>query len=218
MAGLGLIVTGAALLNYRKAKSEYDSLVEQRDGLMAVIDSYNQHRLDPYVDSIDTQDTQFPQGLQYSTLLRVANLVGQIMRVHTSVIMTNTNDKPIILHRIAADCSLYGEELTVINYSTKAAVPQEVVKLIELQPGETLEVQLPKGVAAPSVIGRLRDDICAACGKKLITSCWKVNLDGIEAAKIRIDWSWKEDTTAIKAGIVNNKPGVLRYCGEAGLN
>lgn len=218
MVGLGIIATGVALLNYRKAKNEYDSLVEQRDGLMAVIDSYNQHRLDPYVDSIDTQDTQFPQGLQYSTLLRVANLVGQIMRVHTSVIMTNTNDKPIILHRIAADCSLYGEELTVANYSTKAAVPQEVVKLIELQPGETLEVQLPKGVAAPSVIGRLRDNICAACGKKLITSCWKVNLDGIEAAKIRIDWSWKEDTTAIKAGIVNNKPGVLRYCGEAGLS
>lgn len=218
MAGLGIIATGAALLNYRKAKSEYDSLVEQREGLMAVIDSYNQHRLDPYVDSIDTQDTQFPQGLQYSTLLRVANLVGQIMRVHTDVVMTNTSDRSIILHRVAADCSLYGEDISVINLYAQTNVVQEEVKLVELKPGETYCARLPKGVAKPSIIGRLRDDICAACGKKLITSCWKVNLDGIEAAKIRIDWSWKEDTTAIKAGIVNNKPGVLRYCGEAGLN
>ena len=217
MAGLGLIATGAAFLNFRKAKAEYDALIEQRDGLLAVIDTYNQHRLDPLVDAIDENETQFPRGLQYSTLLRVANLVGKVMYVHTSVVLTNTSDQPIVLNYIAADCHLYDETLKVISISTQKEVAQEVVKLIELKAGEMIEVQLPMGVSGISDMGRLRSDICAAAGKRLITSCPKLNIEGVESADIMIKWSKKESTTDVHTGVVKGKPGVLRYCGEAGL-
>ena len=263
MAGLGLIATGAALLNYRKAKSEYDSLVEQRDGLMAAyesinsaVDQYNEHKYDSqeqpetaqednsYLDRIDTKPNDMPKGLKVTTMLRVANLVGQLFYGRTSVFLENTGDEPIFVRRVEAECSVL--DLALIAFKPGLSNLKRQIKVAQvagvgkaIQPGEMLEVQLDKFVSGlGEKQGELRDLICEANGKKLITSCGKTNIDGGEKADILIQWiegdSWSypedrniwsdmgKDIPAAELGLKQaywiNKPGVLRYCGEAGLN
>ena len=90
-----------------------------------------------------------------------------------------------------------------------------------IKPGMVMEIYLPHGVSAiidpetgESKMGWLRDIICQACGKNLITSCPKVFIEDIETANIRL--SWTEETEGVEhTCILRNKPGTLRYCGEA---
>lgn len=216
MVGLGIIATGAAFLNMRKRKKEYEELVEKREGLVAAINAYNSSSYDAYINSIDTKETDAPAGVTVTTLLRVANLVGKLMRVRASIILTNTGTKPIYIHSVAADCKIFGEYLGIGN-TDGVRVSQEIVSLKELQPGDPMEIQLRGGICQFKEISRLREAICAAAGKRLITSCPKLNLEGIEQADIRVRWSEADDMANVKEWRVLNKPGVLRYCGEAGL-
>lgn len=216
MVGLGIIATGAAFLNMRKRKKEYEELVEKREGLVAAINAYNSSSYDAYINSIDTKETEAPAGVTVTTLLRVANLVGKLMRVRASIILTNTSTKPIYIHSVAADCKIFGEYVYVVA-SDGSKVGQEIIDLVELKPGETQEFQLRKGISSFESIGRLREAICTAAGKRLITSCPKLNLEGVEQADVRIQWDTREDLATIKEWRVIGKPGTLRYCGEAGL-
>lgn len=216
MVGLGIIATGAAFLNMRKRKKEYEELVEKREGLVAAINAYNSSSYDAYINSIDTKETDAPAGVTVTTLLRVANLVGKLMRVRASIILTNTGTKPIYIHSVAADCKIFCEYVYVVA-SDGSKVGQEIIDLVELKPGETQEFQLRKGISSFESIGRLREAICTAAGKRLITSCPKLNLEGVEQADVRIQWDTREDLATIKEWRVIGKPGTLRYCGEAGL-
>ena len=78
-----------------------------------------------------------------------------------------------------------------------------------------MEISLPSGISAlynedkKNINGELRDLICDAAGKKLITSCPKISIDGGVTADIRVDWG--DDKVALSRGV----KGVLRYCMEA---
>lgn len=224
MSGLGIIGTAAALLNYNNAKKEYDALKEQQDGLLAAVQTYNDTKYDDYASKLDTKPSNLPDGVVITTLLRVANLVGKIFRTQASVVLTNTSNKTYYIDKIAADCFVFDMPIYVykmkwdglLNPYNIDRIQQEIVVDKEIASGETLEIALPKGISGLTEDGmvKLRETICAANEKKLITSCKKTNVEGIEKADIRIIWS---DGTGSMDGRMMGKSGILRYCGEAGI-
>lgn len=223
---VGAIGTAAAYANYRSAKAEYEALKEQRDGLLAVVAAYNNTKYDEYVSHQKVDNVDLMPGVLMSTQVRVGNLVGQLFRVQCSVVLINTSKETYRIHSVAADCFVLDYPIMVFkpgikfnNISLDAnAEHREQQKVVnkDLLPGETMEIFLPSGVTAlvdektgNNEIGKLRDLICTAAGKKLITSCPKISIEGAETANILV--SWGDDKHAKSNGV----PGVLRYCMEA---
>ena len=89
-----------------------------------------------------------------------------------------------------------------------------------LQPGETLEIGFPGGTTGivnkngQNNIGELRQLVCDACGKKLITSCKSVSIEGVEKADIQILWGERQGIANEIARYIG-LPGILRYMNEA---
>lgn len=243
MALFGLIATGAALLNYRKAKEEHDAVQEKYDSIMGavatMVDTYNAEKYDVNDGSIewarshniDEKPNDMPKDVFVSTTLRIANLVGKMMRVRTSVIIQNAGDKEIRIDAIYADCNIQlGNQLIpILVYSADVlnhggdSVPQKkeykgwlLGNYCFIKPGETIEIQFEGGLSAVPDMGALREMICEAAGKKLITSCPKMNIEGGEKADIMIRWNYSGESGS-KVAYWMHKPGCLRYCGEAGL-
>lgn len=224
MNGLSVIGTAAAYLNLRKANAELEALTEQRDGILAAVRTYNREKHD-YINEkemaqIKVDEVDFPDGVLFSTVLRVGNLVGNLMRVQTTIVFTNTSDQDYKLHKVAADCTVLGFPIRVTRIGKEGIVEQERVADVVLKAGETIEIKLPCGISGmynekgESELGKLRDAICAVCNRKLITSCWKVNVEDIETTDILFTWSkaGEDKTFTCKAA---NRAGVVRYCMEA---
>lgn len=214
----GLIGIAATYLNYRSAKNEYDALVEKRDGLVAAIQTYNETKYDDYAQSLSTRQNM-PDGVLVTTTLRVANLVGKnVFRAQPSVVLTNTSDRRYYIKSVEATCLFKKMPITIFAHLLNSEQAQTVANVdAYLEPGQTMEIVLPKGYAVLPEDGLkdMRAVICERSGKKIITSCPKISLtDADETADIAINWS--ENNTSNK-GITLGKHGVLRYCGEAGL-
>ena len=223
----GLIGTGAAWLNYKRAKANYDTLKEQYDALQAAVQTYSYNRLNNYIDTIDTNAVDLMPGVQMTTLLRVGNLVGQLFRTQASVILSNTSSSRYYIQSVMADCHVYDKPIIVqdiditdvLAFNADDAVHYVAQQLLAdkwLNPGETLEIPLPKGISGLPEEERekLKDAICAACGKKLITSCYPVSLNDVEKADVQVIWT-EEDGHTLKTARTIGLPGSLRYMGEA---
>ena len=83
-----------------------------------------------------------------------------------------------------------------------------------LLPGETQGLEFEKGISAMADMGALRDAICEAAGKRLITSCPKISIEGLESACFKVSWR-DESMDSTTSFYTNDKPGVLRYMMEA---
>lgn len=223
MFGYGLIATIPLFSKYKAAKAEYEALLEKQAGLQAAVASYNSSKLDSYLAYMakDEPDNIYPEGVFVTTVLRVGNCVGKLMRVHNALIFTNTSNNTYYIGRCYADSKIGDYPVLVYKVGSSTYQRDQVGYGSELAPGQSIEVYLPHGVSSlvdPETGDRkmdyLRDLICAAAGKKLITSCPKISIDGAQTANIRFAWNTKEE--GIKhTCILRNKPGVLRYCGEA---
>ena len=225
--------TAAAFAHYRKTKEAYEQAEEQYAGIYAAVMAYNQ-RIKDYISekeisqNQETFETEFPNGVHMSTILRVGNLakvaglVGDLFRVQASVVFTNTSDVNYILGNVAADCHVLETPVYIhkIKLDGDTVAYQYVHGFFELKSGETVEIKLPGGV---TTLGEEKDDelrkiICDACGKRLITSCPKVNIEDIETADILFEWTVPGDKNANrnrKTCKASQRPGILRYCGEA---
>lgn len=241
MFGYGLIATIPLFSKYKAAKAEYEALLEKQAGLQAAVASYNSSKLDSYLAYMakDEPDNIYPEGVFVTTVLRVGNCVGKLMRVHNALVFTNTSNKTYYIGRCYADSKIGDYQVIVtdiseaiknalnpLNFST--GVDSGDIKVVEqvgygvaLEPGQSIEVYLPHGVSMlfdPTTgngkMGWLRDLICKAAGKSLITSCPKISIDGAITSDIRFAWNTKEEGIKHEC-ILRNKPGVLRYCGEA---
>lgn len=223
---VGAIGTVAALANYRKAKSEYEALKEQQNGLVAAVQAYNSSKYDEYIAHQKVDNVDFMPGVRMTTIVRVGNLVGKLFRIQVSVVLSNTSSEKYHIYRVAADCEVLNLPIRVFSAGIKfedfslkadsALIPQQKAVNKDLHPGETMEIKLPAGVSAlvdpetgENKTGELRNLICQACNRKLITSCWKISIEDAETANILV--SWGDDKHAKS----NNVPGVLRYCMEA---
>ena len=223
----GLIGAGAAWLNYRRAQKKYDAVKDQYDALQAAVQTYNSRKLDDYINNLDTNAVDLMPGVQMTTILRVGNLVGQLFRMQTSVVLSNTGQNTYYIQGAMADCLVLDKRLAVYNIdindvlsfnSANAASLVAQQKLVDeyLKPGETLEITLPAGISGlpEEERAKLTQTICAACGKSLITSCWPVSINDIEKADIQVTWT-EADGNEIKTARTLGLPGSLRYMGEA---
>ena len=236
MTGLGFVAAGAAYLNFKQAKADYDALVEKRDGLLAAVQTFNAEKDKKYIEQLEIDlalnEVEFPDGVQCTAILRTAYLVGKVFRCVASVILTNLSDKTYQIGTVAADCFImlptqkYGRTVIqkvpvlvykIENLSKKRQVEQETNANITLHPNETIEIALPKGISAVPDMGALRQMVCDACGKKLITSCPKVSIENGIKADILYKWHelGEEKWHTAKSML---KDGVFRYCMELPLN
>lgn len=226
MTGLGIIGTAAAWLNYKKAKAEYEALQEQQDGLMAAIEAYDQTKGEMLAGQIDVQSMDMPSGVEITSILRVANLVGKMFYAQPSVVLMNTSSNDYWIRTVYCSCFIFDTPVLIYTltwdglFADSEQTKGYVAVNDYLRAGETKEIVFDKGLSAllPEQMSELRQLICDATGKKLITSCPKVSIgsDGAaEKASIKVVWS--DDEHVLKNGITERKPGTLRYCGEAGL-
>lgn len=215
MNELGIIGTAAAYANYRRAKADYEALKEQQDGLVAAVQSYNNSKYDEYINRQEGDPVDFMPGVKMTTILRVGNLVGDLFRVQASVVLSNTSSETYRINSVAADCRVLGCIVVPLSYYTKNPIPQQKAVNKSLAPGDTMVINLPSGISAlynekkENINGELRDLICDAAGKKLITSCPKISIEGGVTADIRVDWG--DDKVALSRGV----KCVLQYCMEA---
>lgn len=234
MTGYGLIAAVPAYSQYKSAVDRYNSLIEHKEALQAAIGTYNWHKMDNYLSlqMINEKPNEPAPGLLLTGMLRVGNLVGKLFRAQASVVMTNTSEKEITLYDVEMYCSFMNVPFKMYPFKSSQVrdqideIPQtrDINKPIE--PGETVEIMFKGGITSLSTINEnLRQTICEAAGKKLITSCPKISIeDGI---KIDIKYHW---TTGHLVTVPNGRvlegdrvhecylvdmPGVLRYCGEA---
>lgn len=213
MTGFGLIAVIPAYRQYQAAINRYNDLVEYKEGLAAAIRAYNIGKNETYLleHMVDEKPNEEAPGLLLAPMLRVGNLVGKLFRVQASVVMTNTSSSPIPLSKISVECSVLDVPINVYSFKeSDNKVAQTVTPHKQIAPGETIEIKLPGGISSLGDLnGKLRDLICEAAGKKLITSCPKTSID--DGIKADIRYWWGDNKQCYMIG----KPGVLRYCGEA---
>lgn len=210
MTGLGIIGTAAAYANYRSAKAEYEALKEQQDGLIAAVQTYNSSKRDElYARETAEPDNAIPSEMKTTTILRVGNLVGSHFRYEASVVFSNiSSSKTYHIKHVGVKCEVLG----MVTDDAPIACDKTIA------PGETAEIILPKKLSKGTgdFMSKLRDLICKAAGKRLITSCPKLNIENVEKANIEVTYTEDGENQA-KTYFYNEKPGVLRYCGEAYL-
>ena len=220
MNGLGIIGTTAALMNLKNAKAEYAALREQQEALEVVIQSY-QFKRD--YSGFDTKPNDMPDGVEYSAVLRVSNVVGKLFRAQASLVMTNTSDEPYYIRNAVVDT--FFDKLPILIYnldwdgltpSGSHQVRQNILVDKIIKPGETQEFKFERGLSTlpDEQMNKLRELICAVSGKQLVTSIVNpVNIiDGI-TADIRLGWM-RPGESEIKDGYTLGKIGVLRYLTE----
>ena len=236
MNTVGVIGTGAAFVNYRDKKAAYDALVEQHDVLNAVYATYNEkalfekytaeydqiieevaeHDLANELNSIERNQNNRPDGLKVTTLLRVANLVGnKFFKASNTFYFTNCGNEDIYVNYIEFQCNIINPETNKIQY-----IPLIINKseLKDLSINSTIKVGETKSFSTGTCYSGgsdevLRKIVCNACGKKLITSCPKISINNIELASFRVHWG----KNGRDVFYTNDQPGVLRYVGEAGI-
>lgn len=216
MNPFSIIGTGAAFLNYRKAKAEYDALIDKKKALEDTIKTYQKERFGMTKDALETIDdnsVSYPDGLQVSSVLRVGNLVGKVMRAKKSLVISNIGRKTYVIVNPDLSCKVFDKGVGF----EKDGLPNEQ---IIIAPGQTIEVSSKNSIAGfenTETLAKLRDYICEQSGKKYITSCGKISLDGVETADIMFQWQENKDVAPDKWKVAAwlGKPGVLRYCMEA---
>lgn len=224
MNTLSLIGTGAAFLNYRKAKAEYDALLMKRQEMIAAyeqmyIDPYNNSKNNEAWDAIEEQSAgekmDWPDGLRVTTTLRICNLVGKLFKARTVLVLWNTSKTPI--HIYSAECTSHIFNIPIKLYTIKnEAVPNSKIIDRIIKPGEVLEIELNYGLTSiGDKMSELRNMICAACGKKLITSCrCPVYVLNAQTTNGIVYWIKDNKTTSF---YFNEKPGSVIYNGETGI-
>lgn len=243
------------MLNYRKAQANLEEVIERRDTLITGVKTYQQYleelnewqeeiKLQAELDAIKVDEVNNPDGLQVTTILRVANLVGKYYKAKISVLFSNTTkDKVFQIEEVSSTC--YFKDQAVMSADYTYPTREELSKYVALmdqatyeyykkkhpldyiliEPGQTVEKAFDaETYKIPELAKEMRDYITAYCGKSLITSCPKVNIDDkVENANILFTWRMHDikkgetDEYNYKTAVYRAKPGVLRYCGEGGL-
>lgn len=212
LGGIGLM---AAIANYNSAKKAYDAAVEKEKGLQAAVQAAIANRDKAYEGATDgvTNQNKPLNGVVASTILRIGNLANAraFQRMQVVVVLKNeTTDKTFTIRSV--------EALTRINNIALPTLTTQRRGLnAYLKPGQTLQVELPgsKVIVPNPPKDDLKATICAACKRRLITSCWEVDIKGIETADIAFEYTSKSGADSVKRARYVDAEGVVRYMRES---
>ena len=245
MATVGLIGTGLAYLNLKKAENEYNALVDQQDALIAALETMRSEKnyeekkaeIEEEKDWVDPDPIDLMPGISCTTILRVGNLAGKLFKAKASVVISNMSDRSYYIESATATCRVF--DLPVLPIDMGSGKPKDQVVAVgkTINPGEVMGIELPGGTTGLytadeiNKLPELRQLVCDAAGKKLITSIWySFNIEDVEKADMAIWWRDKKPEAAKWSGnmddliyvptekpkkhVVMRKYGVLRYCTE----
>ena len=113
MAVLGIIATGAAFLNYRKAKAEYKQalLEDNTDAILAAVSQYNSSKYNQ-LDIYDKDEFK-PKETDLFTVVPVINagmMVGKMCRIQGVALFVNNTDHIFEISELEIGLKLYGED------------------------------------------------------------------------------------------------------------
>lgn len=212
IGGIGLV---AAFKNYLEAKKAYDEAIDREKELLTAVQANIKTRDLAYEGVEQYSDPNKPlEGVEATTVLRVGNLanVRPFNRVQVAVILTNNTDKTYWIRSVAA-------EVRVDGAGIPTTTTQKRYTNLYLKPGKTLTIDLPGSkTILPAVTKQtLKDAICAACKRSLITSCWKVKISGddLETADVRIYYTSQSGADKEKTAYYKEVQGTVNYMGEA---
>lgn len=251
MSGLGIIPTIAAFKNYKTAEKEYENVLARYNEFQGIADvifsdwvdkinKYNETKDENYFRHLDltVPEDNKPEGVDAMVLLRVSNLVGKIFYAQPIIVLSNSSKKDYRIHAIDSDFAIYDSGVQLYRLKADATdliASEKIENRIEpntvLKSGATMYYVMPLGITGlqEADMKKLRDYICAVCGKKLITSCPKVNVIGApgkerELINTSILVEWKlydsrkgDEDGAYKTGVWSNKPGMIGYRMEGAL-
>lgn len=130
MGLLSIIGTGAALLNYQKAKQEYETVVGEIDSLEKAVLAASAHHektadeleqeafereLQAELDAININEVDNPEALKVSTVCKVANLVGSLARARVQLLITNTGAKTYYITNPSVVCYVFSEPIVATD-------------------------------------------------------------------------------------------------------
>lgn len=247
MNGISVIGTAAAYVNYTKAKAELEVLQEKYDGILSVVQTYvnlkqavayyNEHKEDVMLPDDSWMDEEVkennaPSDVTLSSMLRLSYMVGKWCDARASVVMTNlSSTRNYYIHDLTVKCSIEGIPVNIfykkslLNEDSTKQDPDASYQEVKytLKPGETKEFEFTVGrstilnAKGESEMEHVRQIICNAAGKKLITSCPKISIDGVETAFIKVHWSEEGTDGKVNECWFYELPGVLRYCKELSI-
>lgn len=202
--------------NRKSIQSEENSAL-----LQSAIDTYKKNQ-DALKESLN-QSGVIPgdnnselSNVNVSFILRLGNLVGSKMKAQVTLVMTNkSKDLTYTLTRFKVQPYING---IFLGFDSAGGFDSGYPMGRVLRPGETIEITLPgvNQIILPSSSDRdsLRNLICNAAGKKLITSCPKITINNAVHANIEFYYQGIKGAGGLTRAVYYDIVGVLRYCGE----
>lgn len=216
LAGAALLLMKSKNESSNKSSSEEDAL----EAAQAAYDNATESGVDLGADEMNLEDEE--DGYYYANaekndisvfgLLRIGNLAGTLNRGNLSVYVKNdSTETSYLIRKITADVYVYNEHI---------GFKKELIKDVNVQlaPGQTIEIQLGNSecyMSSKNQRVKLRDAVKAKCGKKVLTSCRKVDLGNIGEIDVNLEWQPRNGAgTPIKSRYTG-KPCDVRYIDEA---
>ena len=218
MSPISFLAIGTAFANFFKAKKAYEDALEEQQTILEAVNiqqDYKDERDEQYENLMDKSENEITsdgrlQAVSISPIVKVGNLVGNIFRAQLCLVFTNTSsNRSYNIRNLKANARVFGEALR--GYMPTASYN------FNLNAGETKEIELvgAKTSLDGATLEKLRNSICAAAGKKLITSCPKINIDGIADADVEFYYGSGTTYAGNQRATYRNCKGLLRYMGEA---
>ena len=218
-----LTLGGAALLLFKSNSGSNNTPESDEDAQKAAQSAYdnaNESGVDLGADEMNLEGEEdgyyYPNAeksdLKVYGLLRIGNMAGVLNRAALTVYITNESESTsYLLRKVGADVYLLNEKVGFKK-------DQEKEINVSIAPGQTVPIQFANTecyMKDKAHRERIRKEITTKCGKKLVTSCPKVDLGNLADIDVNLEWQPRNGAgTPVKARYTN-KPCEVRYCGEA---
>lgn len=207
MNPISITGTIAAALNYKRAKEEYESLLDQKEEEVAKLAAISAGHFIT-ADDLDNAVNMMP-GVEIIPLVRISNIRGYLFQLRTTLTLRNTSDSRYYI--VNAGCKVYfdtedGEEYFI------AANEQKVGKWLE--PKESLVIELEREKVyeeTGELIKAIRNKILEVSGKSALSDVDKFDALGFFKTSVKVDWENEIDVTTKKIEAPNVKC-IMRYC------
>lgn len=212
MNPISITGTIAAALNYKRAKEEYESLLERERELH---DIYMQSQInaedDPiyHVTADDLNETSNPMpGVTITPMVRVANIRGDRFQSKISLFLKNSSENDYYIGR--ASCTCWGWDYRLSNGKKEVDA--------YLKANSELVIDFDRNIitGARELNNTMQSVLLETTEKKTLSSVPKITIYNLVSATLFIMWI-KPDASASVNYEIPLIPTAFRYCGVGSL-
>lgn len=213
MNPISITGTIAAALNYKRAKEEYESLVEREKELQ---DSYMQTQINSEDDSIyyvtadDLNKTAKPMpGVTITPMVRVANISGNRFQSKISLFIKNSSENDYYIGRVS--CSCWGWDYRLSNGEKDVDA--------YLKANSELVIDFDRNIikGARELNDIMRSVLLETTQKSILSAVPKTTIYSLVSSTLFIMWIKPDGSESVNYEIPLI-PTAFRYCGVGSLN